>query len=297
MKKIVFICILILSCIFLPGCVQKQIKNIEQPSSKFQLSNNGDIINCADIPHWFYTDNREVLIDESNYKLKTDVSMPFDLQQIHDSYLTTKDGTVYSLYYEGVSVDKLVFPETNGDIIIEIPEMINDKKVIKLGGSCEISNKGTKFSPATHLPYLDKVFLFGSPKIKTIKIPKFLKEISFGNFYGLKVDNAYYFPIEKILVDEDNSYYSAIDGVLFDKNQKTLLFYPELKKDNEYIVPKTVKTIEFMDFSNTKIKSIVMGKNIENIKAVFNKDILIKGYENTYVQQWAVQNGYNFESI
>ena len=126
---------------------------------------------------------------------------------------------------------------------------------------------------------------------------KHLKEISFGNFYGIKADNEYFLAVEEILVDKENPYYSSVNGVLFDKKQETLLFYPELKKEKEYEVPDLVKVIEFMDFSNTKLQSVKIGKNVREIRAVFDKNTVIKGYENSYAQKWANENGYEFSIL
>lgn len=62
-----------------------------------------------------------------------------------------------------------------------------------------------------------------------------------------------------IVVDPDNEYFSTIDGVLFDKALTTLIVYPCSKKDDTYIVPKSVKTIEKKAFTlNKHLVNLIM---------------------------------------
>jgi len=297
MKKLMLIltvCMSLLIC----GCQQKEYKQISNQNFLSSFIYKGNVVNCHSAEYCFYTDQREIIIEKEYYDSLSSEEMSEELKKFVDAYSTKDDGTIFSNYYGGISVDKLAWPETNSkNIVLEIPETINGKKVIKLGGCITFTSEGNFFSPATHLNYLDKVFLFGNPNIKSVKIPKHLKEISFGNFYGIKADNEYFLAVEEILVDKENPYYSSVNGVLFDKKQETLLFYPELKKEKEYEVPDLVKVIEFMDFSNTKLQSVKIGKNVKEIRAVFDKNTVIKGYENSYAQKWANENGYEFSIL
>ena len=297
MKKVLLVLMVCMS-LLLCSCQQKEYKQISNQKFLSSVLYKGNVVNCRSTDYCFYTDQREILIKKEYYDFLSSEEMPEELKKFVDAYSTKDDGTIFSNYNGGVSIDKLAWPQTNAkNIVLEIPETIDGKNVIKLGGYITFTSKGNFFSPATHLEYLDQAFVFGMPNIKSIKIPKYLKEISFGNFYGVKEDNDYFLAVEEILVDKENPYYSSANGVLFDKKQETLLFYPELKKEKKYEVPDSVKIIEFMDFSNTKLETVKIGKNVEEIYAVFDKSTVIKGYKNTYAQKWANDNGYEFKVL
>ena len=54
--------------------------------------------------------------------------------------------------------------------------------------------------------------------------------------------------LEKITVDPDNSFYKAVDGVLFSHDMTHLVYYPEMKKDEKYVIPEGVEVIDEMAF-------------------------------------------------
>ena len=59
--------------------------------------------------------------------------------------------------------------------------------------------------------------------------------------------------LEVILVDDDNQEYASLNGVLFSKDMKTLIRYPQGKKENTYYIPEGVVAIgdgAFMDCQN-----------------------------------------------
>ncbi|MBO4805899.1 MAG: leucine-rich repeat protein [Paludibacteraceae bacterium] len=64
--------------------------------------------------------------------------------------------------------------------------------------------------------------------------------------------------LEKIEVATDNKFYSSEDGVLFNKAKDTLITFPEKKKSLSYVVPSTVKQIEWL-----ALRSISHLENIE----------------------------------
>ena len=54
--------------------------------------------------------------------------------------------------------------------------------------------------------------------------------------------------LEIITVDPDNSFYKAVDGVLFTHDMTHLVYYPEMKKDEKYVIPEGVEVIDEMAF-------------------------------------------------
>jgi hypothetical protein len=76
--------------------------------------------------------------------------------------------------------------------------------------------------------------------IKTIVISPQVTEIDVSGWgFGLlQLDN-----LERIEVAEKNPYFTAVDGVLYNKDMTTLLFYPQKKSDEAFIIPDNVTTI------------------------------------------------------
>lgn len=80
-------------------------------------------------------------------------------------------------------------------------------------------------------------------QLTTITLPANITKIGITPF-------AFSYNLTNIIVPESNEYYSTLDGVLFDKAQQTLLVYPEGKYDGTYVMPSTVKTIEYGAFQD-----------------------------------------------
>ena len=93
---------------------------------------------------------------------------------------------------------------------------------------------------------------------KEIVIPKSAKDFEFGVFSICGV--------EKITVHEENPYFISVDGILFTKDRKTLVLYPNGRRDEEYIIPQTVENIERHAFAaNPYIKKVVFHDNVKDI--------------------------------
>lgn len=70
----------------------------------------------------------------------------------------------------------------------------------------------------------------------------------------------------EVVVSEDNRYFNVIDGVLFTKDMKNLLIYPPKKKDEKYVIPKTVEEIGLDAFGgNEYIKTIIFQNGVRKI--------------------------------
>ncbi len=69
-----------------------------------------------------------------------------------------------------------------------------------------------------------------------------------------------------IKIDANNPSYSSQDGVLFNKDKTTILKYPEGKKDKEYSIPNSVKTIHSYSFSDCSfLTSLTIPNSVTSI--------------------------------
>ena len=66
--------------------------------------------------------------------------------------------------------------------------------------------------------------------------------------------------IEHFEVDPENATYCSIDGVLYTKDVKTLVRYPEAKKDETFTVPDGVTKVDVMACYNAKFKEISLNQ-------------------------------------
>lgn len=94
--------------------------------------------------------------------------------------------------------------------------------------------------------------------VKKVTFPKSLKYINAFSFYNCKSISAF-------KVVSENAKFSAANGVLFNKNKSTLIAYPSGLKVAEYSLPKSVKTVSKYAFMNSKLKKIVLDKNLNTI--------------------------------
>ena len=95
-------------------------------------------------------------------------------------------------------------------------------------------------------------------QIESISIPKNVKSIWFGTFYG--DDN-----LKNITVDEQNKYLASKDGVLFNKDMTRLIKAPVMMT-GEYIVPESVTTICCYAFRKSKLSKIILPDNLKEIE-------------------------------
>ena len=102
---------------------------------------------------------------------------------------------------------------------------------------------------------------FESCSIAEITLPASVNSIS-GAFY-------YCNSLEKITVEEDNQYFCSVNGVLYDKEMTTLIKYPQIKKETEYVIPNGIETIETgaLEYCNNLTK-IIFPKSAKNIKSI-----------------------------
>lgn len=67
-------------------------------------------------------------------------------------------------------------------------------------------------------------------------------------------------------VEEGNENFCSVDGVLFTKDMKTLVKYPQEKKEAEYEIPQGVEVVgEYAFVCNDKIKRITMPDSVKKL--------------------------------
>lgn len=212
-------------------------------------------------------------------------------------------------YEDAVCINRYM-GDKNKDVI-EIPEMLDGKPVIKIGGYLKEEN--VKNDDA------DVLGAFAGCKNFTLKIPSTVKYIGFEifRFYSgiVSVEEQYYTTlVDDIQVDENNPYYSSSDGVLYSKDKKILLYNSHFEWINadisEYVVPEFVETFAPSNgVANTPF-ALVIGKNVKKIDTFIdmgedgcepNPDILpdvaVKGYKSTAAEEWAKEWYANFIEI
>lgn len=69
--------------------------------------------------------------------------------------------------------------------------------------------------------------------------------------------------VEEIILNENNKHFCSLDGVLYSKDKRTLIHYPNEKKDKIFIVPDYVINIE--NFENKYLEEIIVGSNVVKI--------------------------------
>lgn len=159
----------------------------------------------------------------------------------------------------GVNVPK-------GTTILEIPEVLGNKKVISVNFSDYDSV----------LPHQDKTRV----GIKKLVLPKNIRPMRTAAANIKTIDLWALDQIECIEVDKKNKYLKAQDGILYNGDMSYMLYYPDKKKDGVYKMPSSVTWSE--SIRNAYLKRIVFSKNkkytdanasnCENLESIYLPD-------------------------
>lgn len=307
MKRALAIILAMIVCLGLGSCGKNNSSKIEESTAKNSVTaknvdneqledNQNDVysaIVCKNTPYFYFHSN-----DDSKY---SDEAYVFpksgEAKQAKDNpdfWITESDDGVCVNTYSGNSKK------------VNIPDYLNGKKVVKLGLN-EIMTEAldsTELVPAISVPYVTE-----------IHIPKYLKEIAYGNLseaveYGCGVVGKP--TIEKITVDKDNPYYSVNGDLLCTKDGKTALLYFG-KNKTELTIPNNIETLS-ESFSMADVTNITIGKNVKFILGLkcelFNlldkdsrtyelseKSFSISGYKGTAAERFAKVNQLKFISL
>lgn len=130
-------------------------------------------------------------------------------------YILLDDGTIEVTKYIG------------NDINVVIPEEIDGKIVTKIDAFC-FRNNDNRFN------------------IKNITISKNINGFTY-SFNGEKSEASgclqELINLESIVVDKNNQIYASESGILFNKDLTKLLYYPNHKSDEEYVVKSSVSEL------------------------------------------------------
>lgn len=172
-------------------------------------------INNKNVPYYgFEIYGEDVNLQNNEYisKVKTG----------YKEYNNKKNGSkfIYRDYLDGVEIIK----NDSMKSVIRVPEKINGKKVIKLGGYIDtdlLNNAELAEDYSLSSCFISKAI------VEEIYIPKYVKEIIKNTFEDIE-------SLKRINVDKANPYYTSKNGVLYDKSGKIKLFTPKNEKV-EYI--------------------------------------------------------------
>lgn len=212
-------------------------------------------------------------------------------------------------YENGICINRYYgdFYSTAYDTIT-IPETIEGKPVVKLGGYVD----GFDVLDMDN----EVVGAFGGNVNVTLEIPATVKYISSNSIeksIGIipKRDRYIFVDIFQFVVDDENPYYTSKNGALYTKDLKKLLWVNTegAYEDNPdwkgygYIVPDFVEVFEPANGVHDLLESITIGKNVKKINTGIDKgesglepnkhcipEVKIRGYKNTAAEKWAKEN-------
>lgn len=102
-------------------------------------------------------------------------------------------------------------------------------------------------------------YAFEGTKLEEVMIAESVETIAEEAFLG---NNA----LMKYYVHEDNNYFTTHEGALYSRDKSRLISYPCGKMSPNYILPKTIKTIQRAAFMNSQyLNSILLPSNISGI--------------------------------
>ena len=201
MKRIscfLYVCLLLICLYLLTGCQNNNAYNVES------YLQEGAVINNKKVPYYGFNDPVELYVAGTNNDVKK-------VEQYESQVKSVDYGEGFAVrdYNGGVEIVQGGFEEE----VLEIPETLDGKPVIKLGGYFEdpepILNEESRYSFYS---------CFWNTECKVIYIPSSVKEIVKGTF---DIET-----LEKIEVDKDNPYYSSKDGILYNKDGTIKLCVP-----------------------------------------------------------------------
>ena len=201
--KILLIIVLIIAVIHVPWFV---FANIKRP-----------VIQSSENPDYYY-----VFDDFQNYYYAEELLNEEAYNKIESITYESPDGQfVISDYKDGICINQYLGKEKD----VVIPETINGKKVIKIGGYALFWGDFFGYYATLESAFCDIINpenedrYYYTHKIESITIPQYVKEIYMGNFQET-------INLKKIIVADENPYYkSSVGGrILLSKTGHHLLW-------------------------------------------------------------------------
>lgn len=178
-------------------------------------------ITYSDIPYYEYADplNKQLNLDKKSALARNESDFA--------------KGFEFRSFENGVEIANAPFEKT-----ITIPDEINGKPVLKLGGSIADEGDAKRYHESTWETDAEKII-----------ISKNVRDIVSGTFSNMNY-------LEEIEVSEDNPYYSSQNGILYNKDKTVLLFVPISHLGETIDIPATVKKAYSLFSTETEILNI-----------------------------------------
>ena len=238
------------------------------------VKRNGTKIFCncynlisIDIPEGFTTELEECF-DECNSLTEINVDANNEKYASIDGVLYNKDKTKLLLYPRMKKESNFIIPDSVTSI--ESLAFKNCRNLTNITIPDSVTSIGkSAFSDCTNLTNItipDSVTSIGNDafakcsNLTSITIPDSVTGIGDDAFSGCQ-------NLKEINVDINNKKYTSIDGVLYNKNKTMLLVYPQMKKENSFVVPDSVISIEECSFELCKnLTNITIPDSVKVIK-------------------------------
>ncbi len=226
----------------------------------FNVSASGDVV----IPSTVSINNTEYSVTEIYYGAFTNcteiitLTIPNSIQSVVTDYFDNCEA-LEAIYvdenhstlssYDGVlfSKDKTILiycPKgKSGDYVI--PD-----GVVSIGKESEIWGTITYTTPFKNCKKLTSISIPAS-------VAKMQEQGDVGFMYCSELKN--------IVVSEANEVYASIDGVLTSKDKTKLIYYPNGRTAEAYVVPQSVTLIGCFAFCDAKLSSVTISENVATI--------------------------------
>ena len=109
----------------------------------------------------------------------------------------------------------------------------------------------------------------GCFKTEEIALGSGVREIAENAFYGSEVGeySSGCVALKRISVSAENANFTAQDNVLYNKDRTELLLYPMNRQKTEYVMPDSVKTVNWFAFGmNQTLEKLTVGKGIRTLE-------------------------------
>jgi len=174
-----------------------------------------------------------------------EIVIPNSVEEMQ-SYAFYRSGIEKVTFEQGTKLTEIAAHAfaSSGLLSVTVPDSVNyvDDNAFR---DC-LSLQTVTFGAAENLQVHANAFY--NTAISSLYIPANMEYVGEYAFIGLT-------NLEEYVVADDNPRYTSINGVLYDKDGKKLIAFPA-GKTGAFEVPRTVETIGFGAFENTKIESV-----------------------------------------
>lgn len=220
-------------------------------------------------------------------------------------------------YEDGVCINRYVGRKLAEDEVLEIPEELDGKPVVKIGGYPQKVKED--YGEDGTLIHTEVFGAFAGNRDFILKLPSTVKIIGYNTFlyYSVmiaEVNRDEYTFVKNVIVSEDNPYYSSYEGALYSKDKKELLFDYRLGwmyYSSSYTVPDFVESFKptnaVADGTSPESKRILnIGKNVKYIDTFIDMiepgvnqvpNVIVRGYKGSAAEEWAEKENAEFEAI